>query len=441
MTELKNALRELAAGVEAPTLTDPAELWTSGRRRVLRRRTAGVVVALGLIAAVGAAVVVVPSRPMVMPAGTPHAPALPENIYRPPTDLAGTAQKGPLGQLAVLSGAQRGSSSGLFGISARTGEYRFLDLPNDLGAGGVLSPDGNHIAYWFGPDAGHPANPNNPRARGAAIYDTRTGAVQRATFPSQDGVATGQLDWFDDSAVLVSYRANGRGVGRIWRLGSDPRPASYVATAARVGTIGGGDGRNRDGSVLLGVNPVTFDRYRFSRDGTLHATATSVRLQDQPTPQSALADTLYQAVSLSGDLVLAVPASSGPFGRPLMVGVVPAHGSEPLRVPKLELVGQLQETLFLGWRDDHTALVVAQGQGASPELFEADLRARTVRRLGVSEPQSWGQLVTVATDLLPQPMVPGLHPPEPRELTAWYVLGGLLVLAGALWLVRWRRRV
>ncbi|MCW2756016.1 MAG: hypothetical protein JWQ32_3427 [Marmoricola sp.] len=444
MTELKTALRELAAGVEAPTLTDPAALWTSGRRRVLRRRTAGAVVALGLIAAVGTAVVVVPSQPVVMPAGTPHAPALPENIYRPPTHLDGTAEKGPLGQLAVLSGAQRGSSAGLFGISARTGEYRFLDLPNDLGAGGVLSPDGNHIVYWLGPDAGHHANPNSPRARGAAIYDTRTGVVQRAAFPSQDGVATGELSWFDDATVLLSYRANGRGVGRIWRLGSEPNPASYAQLAARVGALGGDDGRNRDGSVLLGTNPVTFERYGVGKDRNLHRTAPTLVLPDPATPQSPTGDTAYSAVSVSGDLALAVPFVAGALGHPLMVGTMPArhgHSQAPLRVPKLDLVGQLQETLFLGWRDDHTALVVAQGQGASPELFEADLRARTVRRLGVSEPQSWGQLVTVATELVSQPMVPGLHPPEPRELTAWYVLGGLLLLAGALWLVRWRRRV
>jgi LPXTG-motif cell wall-anchored protein len=444
VTELRTALRELAAGAEAPTVTDPGVLWTSGRRRVLSRRAVGAVVVLGLVAAVGTMAVVVPSRSVVMPAGAPHAPALPENIYTPSTRLAGTAQKGPLGQIAVLSGAQRGSSSGLFGISARTGEYRFLDLPDDAGAGAVvLSPDGNHLAYWFGPASGpHHANPNNPRADGPAIYDTRTGAVQKAAVPGKDGVRPGELSWYDDSTVLVSYRANGRGVGQIWRLGSEPRRASYSDLALRIGTLGGNYGRNRDGSVLLGTSPVTFERFRVGTDGELHrsTSGSGFKLPDPATPQSAAGDTAYSAVSVSGDLVLAVPFVAGAVGHPVMVGALPRlpETVTPIRVSRLDLVGHLQEALFLGWRDDHTALVVAHGQAATPELFEVDLRARTVQRLGVAEPQGWGQLVTVATDLVSQPMVRGLHPPVPPDLTAWYALGGLLLVMGALWV--WRRR-
>src|SRR5262245_45629089 len=126
MTELGTALRELADRQQPVGGIDAADLWKHGRQRVRRRRMVGTAVVGALRAAVGIGSLVIPDPVVVMPAGEVHAPGYPERIYTPSQWLAGTDDKGPLGQLALISTAGRDGHLGVFGISATTGEYRFL---------------------------------------------------------------------------------------------------------------------------------------------------------------------------------------------------------------------------------------------------------------------------------------------------------------------------
>lgn len=89
--------------------------------------------------------------PLPVPADAPAG--LPSRLHEPSPWLPGTAEDGPLGQLIAVLPAQHGSwtgeSTGTVGISATTGEYRFLDPPDQSDHTQVaLAPDGRHLAYW-----------------------------------------------------------------------------------------------------------------------------------------------------------------------------------------------------------------------------------------------------------------------------------------------------
>ena len=196
---------------DAPTGVAPSDLWQRGVRR-RRRRLAGGVAASVLAVLVGGglagAIVSVTPRPSVAPAATDGA-AIPRAVIVPDPWTAGTDREGPPGRLAVVLGAERmtgwgNSSDGLVGVSATTGEYRFLDLPGRLlGASGednpaeVVSPDGRTVAYWMMGD--------NERLGGIAAYDTVTGEVTRQPLPSSLGIEPVVMRWTDSSTVLLQY--------------------------------------------------------------------------------------------------------------------------------------------------------------------------------------------------------------------------------------------
>jgi hypothetical protein len=114
----------------------------------------------------------------------------------------------PLGPVAVVFGAEQrvdtpyGSRSGLVGVSATTGEYRFIDLPRRAYAesGGVsyvdLSPDGRQIAYRIG---------DSERIRGFASLDTVTGEIRTRPVPSRFGLSAQIVTWLSDRTMLVRY--------------------------------------------------------------------------------------------------------------------------------------------------------------------------------------------------------------------------------------------
>ena len=155
------------------------------------------------------------------------APAIPREIVVPPPDLPSTGEAGPIGPLAVVFGAGRtadtasGLRSGLVGVSAMTGEYRFVDLPGRAYAehGGVtfveLSPRGRRIAYRIGtPD----------RVDGFASLDTVTGQVDVRRIPSRFGLSARVVTWVSERTVLLRYAKTQRsGDG-----GLEPGRTTYV---------------------------------------------------------------------------------------------------------------------------------------------------------------------------------------------------------------------
>ncbi|MGY2875144.1 hypothetical protein ACVW00_002334 [Marmoricola sp. URHA0025 HA25] len=444
MSELGGALRELAREAVPTAHDDARELWARGRRRVGRRRV--VVVSVGLLLAVvaGWVALAAPSRTVVMPAGDPHPPAVPENIYSPDPRLAGTAQDGPLGRLAVLGGGERDFgdftfSNAVFGISATTGAYRFLDLPGQvLGTPVALSPDGRRVAYWTsGPTTGTAYDDETPRGTprhvgGFAIYDTEDGSVARAPFVSEHGLSEQVPFWVDSSTVAFEVwwkttRTAARKVHTYFWAGS----AAPVVTTSDVPDISSLQ-RSRDGSLLTPVRSGGYDGLVVASGGFVHRPGDRVRFASE-SPQAS-----FDAVSRSGDLVAVVPADTEKVYRPLDAGRAQSDGT----VPALRRVGELQYVEILGWRDARTVLATGSESSASASLFTADLQSGDLREIGKVDPElvaSDNQL-SVATDLVAEPLVHGRRPPVPPD-RAWIGIATLVGAGGILVaLLLWRRR-
>ena len=190
MSTLHQRLGDLAGSAPAPP-PDP-DLWDRARRYHRRRRVGTAAVAAACVLAVVALVGLDSWQrsPRIEPAAPGAQPALPARFFEPSPWLPGTNGQ-PMGTLAALIESRResalslGARPGVVGVSATTGEYRFLDLPDDaheVGAGYALSPDGTKVAYWLtGGTTGTPqtAGGQSLTVAGVAIWDAETGEVTR----------------------------------------------------------------------------------------------------------------------------------------------------------------------------------------------------------------------------------------------------------------------
>ncbi|MGZ3527302.1 MAG: hypothetical protein ACXVAO_06330 [Vulcanimicrobiaceae bacterium] len=192
MTTLHDRLADLVDDLPTPPPGD--DLWERGRRfHRLRRGGTLAIVATAVLALVAIAGLTwqrssAPS-PAPTPAGSPVG--LPDRFYPPSPWLPGTDDAGPLGRLIAVVQAERGgwggTRQGVVGISASTGDYRFLDLP-DLAGGAVLSADGRHVAYWVTGAVSGSAHVGSAPVVGVAVYDTVTGHVERQVVPTEHGL-------------------------------------------------------------------------------------------------------------------------------------------------------------------------------------------------------------------------------------------------------------
>jgi len=445
MDGLGGGLRQLAREVTPVERAVPDDLWRRGRQRVRRRRTAAGALVAALTVTIAFVGSLVPQPTMTMPAGESHAPAIPKSIYTPSRWLAGTDDTGPLGQLAVLGRAEGRDGDSAFGISAATGEYRFLDLPGRVRDTSVaLSPDGRQVAYWitgltrhqdFPPADG--ANTGGPVERpiaGVAVYNAEDGTVTRHLVESEYGLNTdaseSDLVWLDDDSMLVSFsyfvssNTSNRFAAHLWhvddgdfrRVGSRDRWQSLSLLAD--GTLAGQVSAPSTGDHVE-FEPLT-DRLRASGEG--------VRL-----PAGNYVD-----YSRFGDRVV-VTGHQGSGGiQRVRTGTVGPDS----RVAEVTPVGTIVIAELLGWRSDHSVLVAAvrgeryddvgdlteegmgedaglgiayEGDSTEPawSLYEVDLVSQEVRRLGTAD--GLGQRLEVTTSLLAAPMVEGIRPPSPLD--------------------------
>lgn len=188
----------------APDRLSADDLWERGVRRGRRQRFAtGAVTVLAVVLAValGGSVVTMLRSPGIAPA----APGS-EDVFLPakiasPGERARTAtvEDRPPGRLVAVVGGMRStffsSETGLYGVSASTGEYVWLDLPDlDASAPVSLSPDGTRVGYWLERGAGG-GEGGSEIVDGYAVLDVGTAEVFRNEVESDFGLAVGDIAW------------------------------------------------------------------------------------------------------------------------------------------------------------------------------------------------------------------------------------------------------
>lgn len=443
MDDLGVALRQLAGQVTAPGVGEPERLWQQGRARVRRRRVAGAVVAalvLGLMSGIGTYVAVPTSA--VVPAGKTHVPAVPKNIWPAPDWIPSTKDVGPLGTVAAMAPHGTYPHEGRFVVSATTGEYRLLDLPDYLDFDSEvqmqLAPDGNHIGYFYR-DPSAPKSTKDLEPSGFAIYDTRSGDVERFAVPVPDGsrysaYGTQSMLWLDSETIGFYGVLVGPGetidgdLNYVWNVG-DPSPEKVDSDVQALANIGPA---NMSGVSYGMVKP--FNGRTFAAVDTTGAAdlETTVTLPRQGT------DETYTRVGRQGQFVIA--STFGGFDGGALYGRVEADG----RVERLEPVDEVDSASILGWLNDEHVLVFGpdgQRDDAPQALYTTDLRDGSTTRLGTASAvgdestNSGGTpLLQVATDLLDRPMVTGVRPSvtDPRLRLAIWAAAGAAALVGLI---------
>jgi len=435
-------LRDLAE--DAPgALPEPA-LWDRGRRYArLRRRGTAAVAALGVLAVVAVGAVswqrAAPPAELA-PASAPAA--MPDELFVPSPWLPGTEEAGPLGQLAAIIPADRGGwtgdEMGLVGISATTGEYRFLDLPGDADEAVALSPDGRHLAYWAtGETTGSPNRGDGDSApvTGVALYDTVSGEVERHDVRTEQGLMTSDLVWADPATLLVGYaqyvggegdpgmdQSSGRNVPwQVLRLGGELRE---LGSPFDDGYVWGGG----DGVMVMSGSGLNDGRWLLDPSRPRH-------------PQQLRLDRAsFVAPRVGPDRtrIAGVPGNRAPN----WLAVADLSGD---RRAAFQPVPDSRRTLeVLVWNDNEHVVVLRHDRDEvgmyHVTVVETDVESGEQRDL-VVVPPDLANSPQFALDLLGGPIVEAVEPPDPVDPRAVVALSGGAVLAAAAGIVVWRRRV
>lgn len=418
------------------------DLWERGRR-YQRRRRAGTAVIAGVAAVLVLGIGTVnwqrgAEPPVIAPAGAPVG--LPSKVYKPSPWLPGTDGH-PLGQLVAVLPDQRGgwlgAESGLVGISATTGEYRFLDLPDRARDDIALAPDGRHVAYWTtGRTTGSPntADGQLDTIAGVAVYDTTTGEVARHAIETEHGLMDGVLVWIDADTLaidLVQYlggdadsemdqSSGNRGPALRWDLGDEPVPfPEFDALDDPYPTPSVG------GRVALGTD-----------DGIAIVSDVDVR----EIGGRGFVNTQTIALNPSGTRLAGVSERGGNMVNVVTVTPVPSRG----RWLFSEVTENAQNHRVLGWTDDQHVVVQRRlkrsGSCMCMGLVEVDVVTGRAANF-IDLPRQAYRPGLWAADLLGSPVVDRPEPPHPMSprLTAFLLV---VTVGGGLLLVwRWRRRV
>lgn len=441
MTTLHDRLADLAD--EAPTGGPVPDLWTRGRR-VHRRRQAGtVIIAVVVLLVIGSlgASSWLKARPDPAPAG--GSPALPDRIWMPSRWLPGTDDAGELGQLAAVQYAERSSwnetGEGVAGISATTGEYRFLDLPDASQNEVALAPDGRHVAYWYtGATRLSPNSASGPVV-GVAVYDTTTGEVVRYAVPTDHGLMTGGVEtlaWADDDRLVLSYAQ--------YRGGDADSSNDRSSAANGPGILVWEPGSGRAPTLLRGI------------DGTVDSSTGDgeILLLDFPRMTWIDLDDPAHAVSFRGPNVLGVGDTAVDTSGTRLAGPLGNHNPAPISVlrirpdgtttPAREVPESGRTFAVRAWLDGgHVAADRRRiGSGIGPSaLYDVDLRTGESAEILRFPDDTYGTRTLLATDLLEAPSVTRPAPPRPLDPRKVAALEASVIVLGLGAVLVWRRRV
>lgn len=442
MSTLSEQLDELADRL--PRGVAPADLWDRGRRYGRRRRAGTLVVVavtvLALVSLGSAGWWRARGATAPYAGGAASAPLrLPDHFVDPSGWLAGVDDEGPLGPVSAVIEAGRKSVWGrsvpdLVGVSAGTGEYRFLDLPGfapgPYPSAVALSADGTRLAYFYD-DGTHPGPGDLGEVgyAGVAVYDLGSGeVVARREVPSSFGVLPSGLLWVGDRVWLAwcvydgpDHSAGTCDPGVAWNPTSDQdvplrRRRGLETTSATAG-VAATAGRALS---LTRLTPAGVPRTETHR---LDAIVTGEPLLSPD----------RQRVIVLQDRDGRPQTQSDAATRVLVGRVPPGPGPVALRA-----VGTRTTMQVLGWRDPQH-VVADQRVGGRYARVVLDLRDGSTEPLG--PPSTTQTSVTVAQEAWAAPVFVAPDPPSPLDprVTAALVLGILGLAAGAL--VWWRRRV
>jgi hypothetical protein len=445
MTTLHDRLADLAE--DAPAARAAPRLWDRGVAYRRRRRdgTAVVLVAavLALIALGSFAWLRSPAAVELLPADSPGG--MPDRVFRASEWLPGTDGH-PLGQLAAAyptlrhraaprvgrGGVSLGlAETGVVAVSATTGEYRFLDLPDRDGFGygsnanWSLSPDGRYIAYSYSsPDAG-----GQHGSTGFALYDTRTGQVRRHAVPGEEGVSVDQYFWTGTDTVVITYgfvgaQASGYSTTDadaplVWNVHVEA-PHDLVTGARALDVLSAGPG--------FVVVP-TVDGY----------------VEVDPETGTVLRDLGKHAPAgvwdPSATRIAASRAGNGDVNgiTPVVISTLPVNRDG--KVTREQVPGDVRVLDIYSWLDeDHLAVLQLEGvTDQTLRVVSLDIRTGAARPL---VDLSAGDVDTqLAGDLLTGPTVPGIEPPTPVDPRQAPAIGAGIVVAAGVALIWWRRRV
>ncbi|WP_348692103.1 hypothetical protein [uncultured Nocardioides sp.] len=435
MSTLHQRLGDLAGSAPAPP-PDP-DLWDRARRYHRRRRVGTAAVAAACVLAVVALVGLDTWQrsPSIEPAAPGTDPALPARFWEPSPWLPGNDGE-PVGTLAALIDSPRksalslGARPGVVGVSATTGEYRFLDLPDDaheVDSGHALSPDGTKVAYWLaGETTGTPQTAGGQplTVTGVAIWDAETGEVMRHEVETEHGLVPWDLLWADPTRLVVRWGH--------WRVGDDAPDSDQGGSIDRVGLRVWQLG-DPEGPVAIGVED--------NLDGTngkgyLMFSPGDSSVLDLVTGERSeweLAKSNYSDVSaLSPDgTAIAYPRGNRNPGR--LVVATEGGVSDPLVDDKVWAA--------VGWVGDDTVAFVTRDTDIDPISATIEsISLSTGERTELIEAGTFQPLPgNLATDLLavePRDFAEPASPWNPRIVAG---LLGSAVLVALMWLWGWRR--
>jgi hypothetical protein len=446
--EVVDRLDRLAA--HAPVgAVDPDVVWARGRRRQRWRAGAALaaVVVVGLLGTTTTSSLLAGTQ-RVEPAVSEDRLVLPDVIRQP--GAWEPAFPAPPGRLSAVGVGTRGDlwtwsgRNSAWGVSASTGESRFLDLPDALpGAQPALSADGTRVAYWLDTsadvDALGAAGESAMLSDGVAVLDVESGARRTWTLESPHGLWVGGLAWAGDvvwwSAGAARESAGAltaTGMVHTWDLRSGRRTTAGRTALGQPVSANGvvpGTGGFIESVAALRATRVT---------GVEPPTELRLELPDDSTPGETRG-VRNLAPSSDGTRVagLLAPSYYTEDAAPLDLVVGGMDG----RSAELSVVDGVEAGAVLGWRSP-TEVVLADLDDVEPGRPARSLRAWTVDvttgersdllELSGNTPQvaagAW------AAEVVPAPDAPVA--PDPRLVGA----GGMVALAFSVSLWRDLRR-
>lgn len=452
MTTLHDRLTTLADRADDGSGPPAHDLWLTGRRLHRRRRlgSLAIVAVCGLLLAGLAVVDWERASGSPDPSSSAEPVGIPAEFHEPSKWLPGTEGE-PWGRLVALRAADRGewfgTRIGFVGVSASTGEYRFLDLPDQVHQDTKeaprlsLSPDGRYVAYWFAepstivPDeSGFDfADP----AAGYVVYDVvRAETVLREAVESPRGVLGESIQWTDDHTAAFSFseivevRKNGS-ASRLRPLRvHDLRTGARQEIPAQDFVTGGGGGW-----LLLGERRLTAVA---EPDRVVRLAGPHISGGPQVDASGTRAAAVRQRRTKGG------APTSGP-SRIVVADIGPAPSTAQLE----PIPGGVRYESVVGWRDDRTVVATRLLDDTSSSTTVGG--STTFGRFGVFAVDVETGEETLLTDIGPwTELAPGMldAPVVERPAPPWLpgprlkVAGALAVLLlGAVGLLVWRRRV